>query len=450
MSSRSLGQTLERESWWRSVAVDNPRREMLIGGVLVASFFGVFLGWAALAPLDAAASAPGVVAVSGARQTVQHPEGGVVSQILVREGQAVAAKQPLVILASQELVANERSLVAQVIARKVEIARLEAEQTGQALSAPPEFARWAPDDQALAEHALLMADGQLRAQRSANTLRRGVLRQRIAQTRQQIAGAGLQIESNAVQQRLNEDELRGTRALAAQGYAPMTRVRALERSAAELVGDAGARQAEIGSLKANIGEVALEISRGDSERLQQVEDQLRLARMDLQGVEPRWIAVRQQVERATLRAPVAGEVVGLAVNTVGGVVGAGQAVLAIVPKAAPLVVEARFSPQSIDGVEQGKPAEVRFSGFQDRKIPIIHGQLTRVSADTLTDDRTGQSYYTAEVTVPPAELAKVGRLAHVLKAGQPAQVLVPLRKRTLLDYILEPLTGMSWASLREH
>lgn len=431
--------------------VDNPRRDVLFGAGVVGAFFVLFLGWATFARLDVAAAGQGVVAVSGARQTVQHREGGIISRIYVKEGQSVAANQPLVALASSELTATEQALAARVIARKVEVARLEAEQSNTPFVTPVEFAGWSGDERAAADRAVANAIEQLRVQQATNSARRAILQRRIAQTQQEIEGAQMQIQSSQTQARLNEEELRTFRSLAAQGYAPQTKIRELERNAAALQGDVGARGAQVAGLRSSIGATTLEIGRGDSERLQQIQEELRLAHADLQSIEPQWIAAREQVARSTIRAPVAGAVVGLSVNTVGGVIAPGQAVMTIVPKAAPLVVDAKFLPRDVDGLTEGKTAEVRFPGLHDRNLPLINGVLTRLSADTLSDERTGVTYYTGQVTVPEAELAKVNARghAHELRPGQPADVLIPLRKRTALQYILEPLFGVFWSSLRE-
>jgi HlyD family type I secretion membrane fusion protein len=447
----SVSFSAQAEAMPQAPSLDNPLPEIWIGAIVAVAFFGGILGWAAVAPLDAAAQAQGVLSISGLRQSVQHREGGVVSGLFVREGDQVTAGQPLISLASQEIEASERSLAARVVARKVEIARLQAELSGQPLISPIEFATWTGAEKDIAERAIVLAQKQLHAQRSANATRRGILLQRIDEDEKQIDGALIQAQSNRTQQKLNADELKGMQALANQGYAPITRVRELQKGAASLEGDAGARGAQIAGLRSSQGEARLEISKGDSDRLQEVGEQLRLAHADLQSLEPQWIAARSQLDRMTLRAPVSGAVINLTVNTVGGVVTPAQTVMSIVPKAGDMVVEAKFAPQDIDGLRVGKSAQIRFPSLHDRQVPLINGTLTRISADTLTDERTGRTYYTGQVTVPQFELRKIREASndHTLRAGEPVDVVVRLHSRTALQYLLQPITGFFWKSLRE-
>ena len=172
----------------------------------------------------------------------------------------------------------------------------------------------------------------------------------------------------------------------------------------------------------------------------------------LQEVLPRLVSIREELRRATVRAPATGQVVGLTVFTVGGVVAPGQTLMEIVPENKALVVQVQISPTDASDLYVGQAVQVRFPSVHDRTLPLLSGEITTVSADSFADERTGQSYFRAEVEVSPAELARVrqsigkGRL----RAGLPVEVVVPTRKRTALQYILEPLSGTFWKSLREH
>lgn len=405
---------------------DEPKREILIGGVITFLFFGLFLGWAAFAPLDAGAYASGKIVVSGSRQAVQHRDGGIVSAIHVREGATVQVGQVLLEINANELRAQERALAGQVLTLQATRARLLSEQRGASVvSPPPEFAVLSAEDRVIASEALRLEQAQLRARD-----------QSIAS---QIQGYRRQIGSSSEQQRLVQEELRGMRELAEKGYAPQTRVRSLERDAARLGGDEGAYASQIATLQ--------------KRRQDEVVEQLRQAETQLGDLQPRLAAVRQQLGRALVRAPASGEVVGLTAHTVGGVVAAGQMVMEVVPRNAPLVIEALVNPADADDLHVGMTTEVRISAFNNRDLPLLSGQISKLSADAFTDERTGLSYFRAEVVVPPSEIAKIASVRGEdtgLRPGLPAEVVVPLRKRTALNYLLEPLQQTVWRSFLEN
>jgi HlyD family type I secretion membrane fusion protein len=415
--------------------LDSPRREVMIGGGVIAVFFFLFLGWAALAPLDAGAFASGQVEVSGNRQAVQHREGGVVTALNVAEGDRVRRGQVLVTLATGNLEATERGLAAQVLSLEAQRARMIAERDGLVrVPRPAAFVGLSPEDQILADEAFRLQQQQFAARRNGRTTESGVLGQRIGQLREQQRGYERQIASNLEQQRLLAEELEGLRALAAQGYAPQNRVRALERTAAALDGELGSLRAQVARTAEQIGETQLQIS-GVSTRLdEEVADQLKLVEVQINELTPRWLDLRQQIERSQLRSPV------------GGVIQPGQTLMEIVPDNASQVIVARLNPEDIDNVRVGLSTEVRFPSLRDRDPPLIHGRVTRISADTFEDERTGQRHYRAQIVVPPQELARLGRSADDIRAGMPVEVVVLLRERSALAYLIEPLTRSVWRS----
>jgi HlyD family secretion protein len=181
--------------------------------------------------------------------------------------------------------------------------------------------------------------------------------------------------------------------------------------------------------------------------------ELRDVEFALSELLPKYNAAKDQLERTRIRAPASGTVVGLSIFTVGGVITPGQRLMDIVPAKAMLIIEARVAPEDADDLSVGQAAEVRFSSLHERGLPILSGKLTRLSADSFTDEKTGESFYTAEVTVPPSELQVIRDVRgekFALRAGMPVQVLVPLKKRTALQYAFEPLTQSLWRSFREH
>lgn len=428
-----------------SETLDSPRRDLIMGGVLIALFFGLFLGWAAFAPLDAGAYAAGQVAVSGNRQAVQHREGGTVSRLHVAEGDRVQRGQVLIELNTGELRAVERGLTGQVLSLLAQRARMIAERDRLgAIPVPAEFAGLSAEDRPLADEALRLQRLQFGARRSGRSTETGVLQQRIGQVDQQIEGYERQIESNIAQRRLIEEELVGMRELAAKGFAPQNRVRALERTAASLDGELGALRAQVASAREAVGETRLEMLGVSTRMNEDVADTLRQLEIQLNELRPRLDEARRQIARSQIRSPATGQVVGLTVFTPGGVIQPGQTLMDVVPDEASQVIVAQVNPADIDNLRIGQETEVKFPGLRERSIPILHGRVTRISADSFVDEATGRSHYRAEVVVPPAELERLGAKARQIRPGMPAEVVVLLRKRTALAYLTEPLTSSLW------
>lgn len=433
-------------------AEDDPRRDAWLGFLVVGAFFVAFLGWACLTRLDAAAFAAGEIAVAGHRQTVQHKEGGIVSQILVKEGQHVQAGQVLVRMDSPDVEAAAQAVSSQVIGLEAQQARLQAEQAGAStISWPASFAALTGADRQAADEAEQTQENEFHTRAAALGAKRDVLKQRSVELNQQIAGYKSQVDSSSRQQQLIEDELAGVKTLAAKGYAPLTRVRSLERNQAEIVGQKGQYAASIAQTVQQAGETRLQVLEVNKEQQEDVAKELRDVAFQLDELKPKLDAARDTLARVQVRSPSSGVVVGLSVFTPGGVVTPGQRLMDIVPDRAPLIVEASVSPDRVDNLHPGQVAEVKFPSIHARGLPILKGTVTQVSADSLTNERTGARYYTLEVNVPVKELdllqKAVGDTA--LRPGLPAQVVVPLRKRTALDYLLQPLTEALWGSFRE-
>jgi HlyD family type I secretion membrane fusion protein len=384
---------------------------------------------------------------------VQHSDGGVVTGLYVTEGQTVRTGQPLLRVATPELIASERAMTSEVISLLARQARLNAEQDGRvAMTPPPEFAALPPGDAALAEEALAGQQQLLTARRASIQTERAVLSQRIRQQSEQIGGLSHQMTSNREQQRLLSDELTGMRRLLPEGFVAVNRIRAMERSAAELDGQYGALRADSARTSEAIGETRLQMVSLDRARLEEIAAELGVIQQRLDETQPKISALREQISRSVIRAPSSGRVVGLTTFTVGGVVGAGSVIMEIVPQDRALVVEARAAPSDADDLKPGMKTQVRFSALQERNLPILEGSISRVSADSFEDPRTGARYFEIEVVVPPTELEKIKQVRGDtgLRAGLPAEVLVPLRSRSALTYLLEPLTQTLWRSGREH
>jgi HlyD family secretion protein len=432
---------------------DDPSPEIRVGAIIAVVFFVLFLGWAAFARLDAAAVAPGRLVVSGQRQTVQHREGGVVSEILVKEGSKVQRGQVLIRLAGADVRAQEKALSGQAIGLLAQRARLYAEQAGQStITPPPEFAQLAPEDRPAAAEALKIQQGQLRTRAAVLAAQRGALGERVGQAGNQGQGYTRQLASINEQLKLIEDELGGMREAAAKGFVSQNRIRALERAKADLEGQRGQYMATIAQSAGQASESRLESLEARSNYLERIASELREVEASLNDVLPKLSAARDQLARTEIRAPVSGTVVGLTVFTRGGVIEPGQKLMDIVPDRAPLTIEARVSPTDGDDVHAGQEAFVHFDALHERTLPALKGEVTRMSADAFTDEKTGASYCTAEVAVPLSELRKIEEVrgSDVLRAGLPVSVQIPIRKRTALQYAFEPLGAAFRRSFHEH
>ncbi|MFC7537812.1 HlyD family type I secretion periplasmic adaptor subunit [Sphingomonas sp. GCM10030256] len=431
----------------------DPSRDIRKGLIILGLFFGLFLGWAALAPLDAAAMAPGRLVVSGQRQTVQHPTGGVVAQIFVKEGAKVRRGDVLIQLAAAETRGQERALAGQAISLLAQRARLQAEQMGQrTIVPPPEFAGLTGQNAVDAQRATAIQASQLRTRLATLSAQTRVLGQQESQAYSQ--GSGYNQNAAAIQQQIRslEEELNSLREVAEKGFVSKSRVRALERARADLQGQLAQNRATVATSSSQAGQSRLQMLEARNTYQERVASELRDINNALADTLPKWEAARDQLNRSAIRAPATGTVVGLTVFTPGGVIGAGEKLMDIVPDRTPLTIEARINPNDADDLRPGQPAFVRFFTLHERSLPALNGQVTRVSADAFNDERTGESYYTAALQVPLAELQRIEELRGpaALKAGMPVSVEIPLRKRTALQYAFEPLTSAWDRAFTEH
>jgi HlyD family type I secretion membrane fusion protein len=437
----------------RNAHADGVGPELRKGGVIAGLFFVGLLGSAALIPLDAGAMADGVIAVSGNRQAVQHRDGGIVTRLNVSEGQMVAQGDLLLQISASELIAAERGMTGEAVALQALRARLLAERANLlSVDVPAAFENLAAEDKMLADEAMLGQTMMFEARINSIATERSVLQQRIKQHSEQIAGAEHQIASTHVQQRLMVEELDGLRTLVPNGYVAINRIREMERRAAEMEGKEGSHRSEIARLGEAIGEARLQILSLERQRSEEVAAELRDVQVRLDEILPKLTSVREQIARATVRAPTSGQVVGLQVFTEGGVVAAGATLMEIVPRDRSLVIAAKASPTDADDLAIGMHTQIRFPALQEKSIPIIGGLISKVSADSFEDERTGKHYFEIEVMVPPEQLAKLQayRADGGIRAGLPAEVMVPMRKRTALAYLIEPITQTVWRAGREY
>lgn len=425
------------------------------GVAIIILFFGLFLGWAALAPLDSGVVGQGVVKVSGNRQKVQHRDGGTISRMYVKEGDVVVAGQPLLDLSAPEVIAEEEALFGQILELEASRARIAAEQFGRSdFDAPAAWARLTPERRQVANTVYARQRGEARARAAFESGRVSVLRAQERELEARIAGNRREIDALDRQMSLVGDELAALRELEQEGFAPAARVRATERSEAEIVGRRAQLDSAINQAQETIARVRLEIlSLSDDER-KSLAQELRDVDTRLADLRPRYAAVSAKVDRARVRASEGGAVVGLAFFNAGAVVQPGERILDIVPTARELVIEAQIQSADADDVFAGKTVDVSFRSLGSRGQTRVEGAVRRISADRFQDDRTGRDYFVVEVAVSHAELERLARARGVkaleLRAGLPAEVIIPLRSRTALQYLVEPLEQSIWRSFREH
>lgn len=434
---------------------DNPWREGRIGVVVLALFFGVFGLWAAFAPLDAGVVAVGEVIVSGNRQVMQHREGGVISRVAVREGDHVQEGQILIELSAVELTAQERALAGQAIELEASRERLLAEAArSDEVQRPASWDSLPPEYVTLADGVLARHQDELRARRSAVWAQTGVQGQRQSQLSARIAGYEEQVIAIDRQNALITEELRGLRTLADEGFAAETRVRSVERTQSELVGRRAELQGLIAQSREGIGEAQMQAVSIRGDRAQLIAQELRVAETQLAELHPRLHAVRTQLEASRVRAPSAGVVVGLSFFNEGAVIGPGERILEIVPDEQDMIMRVRIRPMDADNVVVGQPVNVRLAAFEGRQMPYVRAEVSRVSADRFEDERSGAHYFEAEIRAPSAELQRLteamGGQDLRLSPGLPVEAVIPLRKRTALQYLLEPLSQVVWRSFREN
>lgn len=423
------------------------RLPIIIGFVIVALFFGALGGWAALAPLESAAIAPGEVTIDTNRKTIQHLEGGIIGEILVRDGDVVATGQVLIRLEEIQSRAELELLQGRYITAIAIEARLIAERDGQKEIPFPE---WLLDR--LEEPEIIdTVAGQMNifsTRRESLDHQTQILGQRIAQFKEEITGLDGQIAAEDVQLKLIGEESKDVRRLVEKGLARRPRLLALEREAAALEGQRSQNVAAIARARQSISEARLRISELQTEMVNGVVQLLSETQAELFDLADRIRASEDKLGRTEVRAPIGGTIVNLQVHTPGGVIAPGAPLLEIVPSDDPLVIEARVDPGDIDVVRPGLDAQVRISAFSQRNMTPIPGTVTYVSADRLDDERTGIGYYIARIKLADKDIAEALKGAE-LQPGMQAEVMIATGARTALEAIISPLSGSFNRAFRE-
>jgi HlyD family secretion protein len=417
-----------------------------VGYLAIAVSFGGFGIWAAMAPLDSAAIAQAKIAVESDRKPVQHLEGGMVREILVKNIEQVREGQVLFRLQPTKAQASADTLMKQIDAALAVRSRLEAEITGRAmLSFPPELL----ERQHIAETQLaMMGQRQQFAERRATLDGQiGILKTKIEQTSRDVIGRKARLASLKAQNENLDAELDKLRPLMSRGLTTNARLLPLERERIRNEGEIGQTVAELARLEQTIAEarqnIDLSLQKFRAEAVQQIGD----VRQRLAELKDKVTVAKDVLQRIEVRAPRAGIVQNIKVKAIGEVVRPGETLAEVVPVGDNLVLSAKVSPIDIDSIVAGLRAEVKFPGLSRRDTPIISGRVENVSADSLIDEATRQPYYAAKVLIDADSLPPA--IARKLVPGMPATVLISRGERTMLDYLISPLRDAIFKTMRE-
>jgi HlyD family secretion protein len=422
------------------------RLHLIIGLAVVLVLAGGFGGWASTVQISGALIAPGAVVVDSNVKKVQHPTGGVVGEVRVRDGDLVKAGDIVVRLDDTVTKASLAIVVKTLNGLYARAARLEAEQRGDSqLTFPPQLTERADDPDV--KNVMISESKLFDVRVTGRTGQKAQLRERISQLNEEIGGLTAQEQAKDKEIALIEKELVGVRQLYDQHLVQLTRLTTLERDAARLNGERAQYISSRAQAKGKITETELQIIQVDKDMVSDVSKDLRETNDKIGEFVERKVTAEDQLRRVDIRAPQDGMVLQNNVHTVGGVITAGDAMMMIVPQADDLSVEAKVDPKDIDKLQIGQKTLMRFSAFNQRTTPELTGAVTRVSADVTTDQRTGQSYYTIRVSLPPSEVARLGD--NKLIPGMPVEAFVQTGDRTMMSYLMKPLHDQLMRSFRE-
>jgi HlyD family secretion protein len=422
------------------------RRHTQLGMTAALALVGGLGGWAAVTELSGAVVAPGSVVVDSHVKKVQHPTGGVVGEILARDGSRVRAGDVVVRLDETVAKANLAMVSKSLDELAARQARLEAERDARdtiifqaALlqrQTEPELASLLSGEQRLFESRREAREGQ-----------RAQLQERISQLREQIEGTTLQADAKADEIRLIQDELSGVEQLWRKNLVPITRVTALRREETRLRGERGQLISTVAQAKGRISETALQILQIDQDLRSEVTKELREVQAKVAELVERQVAALDQLKRIDIRAPQDGVVHQSMVHTVGGVINAGEPLMLIVPESDELSIEVKVAPQDIDQLQAGQDTMLRLSAFNQRTTPELKGRVRLIAADRVTDQHSGMEYYPVRIAFADGERERLG--AAKLVPGMPVESFIQTGYRTVLSYLTKPLTDQVSRAFRE-
>jgi HlyD family secretion protein len=422
------------------------RLHLIVGLSVVVVLAGGLGTWASTQEISGALIAPGQIVVETNVKKVQHPTGGVIGELLARDGDVVKAGQILVRLDDTVTKANLAIVTKNLDAALARAARLEAEQRGLDKIRFPEQLLIRASDPDVA--SVMSSESKLFDVRvNGRAGQKAQLRERVTQLNEEIAGLTAQENAKSQEITLVEKELAGVRDLYDKRLVQISRLTTLERDAARLNGERAQYIASRAQAKGKITETELQIIQVDKDMVSEVSKDLRETNDKVGEYIERKVTAEDQLRRVDIRAPQDGIVEQSTVHTVGGVITAGDAIMIVVPQSDDLQVEAKVNPQDIDKLQVGQKTLLRLSAFNQRTTPELNGVVSRVSPDVTTDQRSGQSYYTIRVSMSPEEIARLGEVK--LIPGMPAEAFVQTGDRTMLSYLMKPLHDQLMRAFRE-
>ncbi|WP_092420896.1 HlyD family type I secretion periplasmic adaptor subunit [Pseudomonas sp. NFPP07] len=420
------------------------RKAHRLGMGIVGVTFGLFGTWAALAPLDGAAYAPGVVTVQTYRKTVQHLEGGIVKSVLAHDGDIVKRDDPLIILDDAQLRSEYEATQSLLIAARAMESRLIAERDGLPAI---DFGPVSDPASVRGEEARQGETQVFNARRGSRLGQIAVLRERIGQLHQQIKGLESMIAVKVRLEKSYSGEIGELSDLLKQGFVDKQRLLEQDRKLGMLRSEVADHRSTIDKTRLQINETQLQILQVDKDFDSDVAKQLAEVQTKIYDLQEKNSALEDRLSRIVIRAPDAGMVIGMTVHTIGGVVRSATPLLDIVPSVSELVIEAQVAPVDIDRIAIGKRADIRFGAFNSSTTPVIEGEVSSVSGDRLTNEKTGTAYYLARVRVTEHGVRTLGE--RKLLPGMPADVLIVTGQRTLLQYLMQPARDVMSQSMIE-
>lgn len=435
------------------LADDAPVSEIRGGLILLGLLTSVLLALGSFITLDAAVVAQGRLIVAGQRQAVQHPTGGMIYKVHVRDGDVMAAGSPLIEFVGTEERQTELGLASQLLSLEAQKARLVAELSEQATIRWPALLKSPqPEYAEIAQTSMALQSSEFLASRSGLAAKLGAFRKQEQRAREGAVGYDEQIAAASEQVRLLNEELDALAPVAEKGFVSRSRLRVLERARAELLGREGEYRANAAQANTSAAESRIRRVEAEQGQRQGLAEKLRDVERLLADIHPRFTIARERRNKLIVRAPQAGTVVGLSVFNAGSIAAAGQRLLDIVPTRAKLEIQAEVPLENGDDLQIGQIVEVKFSGIQDRGLPVLRGRLATFSADAFVDTVRDSSYYLATIELQPDQINVIRSVRgprFQLRPGAPVTVVLPTRGRTALDYAFEPLVDAVWRSFRE-
>lgn len=412
------------------------RSHLVLGLAAVGILLAIVLGWGALSEISGAVIAPGKLVVDSNVKKVQHPTGGVVGDLRVKDGDRVKKGEVVVRLDETQARTSLAIVTKALDEMDARQSRLEAERDGaEKVVFPAELV--ARGNEPDVKQAMTSEQRLFELRRSAREGQKAQLLEQIEQLKQQIAGNEEQIAAKTKEIDWNQQELGGVRGLWKDKLVPFSRVTTLERDSARLHGERGALTASIAQARGRISEIQLKILQIDEDLRTETGKELAEIRGKRAEFTERRVAAEDQLKRIDLVAPQDGKVFQQAVHTIGGVIQAGEVLMLVVPDADELIIEAKVAPQDVDQIHVGQPAIVQFAAFNRRTTPELNGEVIGIGADITQDDKRNEAYYAVRIRIPDKQMARLEGLQPM--AGMPVEVFIKTSPRTVVSYLTKPL-----------